>query len=357
MTKPLRPAGALLILLVFIGCDDKATSSKTGPKEHIDAAEREIAAKLKPAKDPDQDEIYAFRLKMRNAYNARRFDELEQQASDILKKKETFGNGSWKIVQFHNSFEPRAEEAESMWALHEKIHRGWMTAKPESMTACVAYAQFLVDYAWHARGGGYADTVTQDGWRLFAERLTAARETLNGARRLPVVDPQWWMTALAVALGQGWSKQEYDDLMAEAVAVEPKFWGYDTSRAWSLMPRWHGEPGDWEAYAAQAAERPDGLGAEVYARIVIRLQGTYDNIFRESKASWPKTKEGLELMRKKYPDSLEILSRSAKLATFAADRECAKGLFEQLGDKYLPDVWGKPERFAHYRNWANTGKW
>jgi hypothetical protein len=110
-------------------------------------------------------------------------------------------------------------------------------------------------------------------------------------------------------------------------------------------------------YAEDASARPDGLGAETYARIVIVLWRYYDNIFRETKASWPRVREGLEQMRKKYPESLDIISQTAMLATLAEDRALAKEMFDQLGDTYLKDVWSKPERFVHYRKWAETGAW
>jgi hypothetical protein len=161
---------------------------------------------------------------------------------------------------------------------------------------------------------------------------------------------------LRVALGEGWPKAKYDALAAEAVAFEPKFWAFDTARAYSLLSRWHGAPGDWEAYAEQASARPEGLGAEAYARIAMSMRGYYENIFRESQASWPKTREGLEEMRKAYPDSLDILSNSALLAAQAGDRALSKEMFERLGDAYLPGVWGKPERFVQCRQWAQTGQ-
>lgn len=39
------------------------------------------------------------------------------------------------------------------------------------------------------------------------------------------------------------------------------------------------------------------------------------------------------------------------------DRMIAKEAFEDLGDTYLEGVWGKPERFVHFRTWARTGQW
>jgi hypothetical protein len=337
--------------------NSEAQPSARGHLENIDAEERLAASKLKPAKDPILDEIYAFRLEVRKAYNNRSFDKLEQMAAEIRQKKEVFDNGSWKIVQFYAAFECRADEPDSMWKLHDEIHRAWIEAKPTSITANVSYADFLDDYAWNARGGGFADTVTEEGWRLFKQRLEAANAVLKKAKTLTEKDPYWALVALKVSRGQGWSKKDVDTLVEEATAAEPTFWGYHTERAFSLLPRWHGEPGDWEKYAEQAAARPNGLGDEAYARIVLMLDGYHENLFRESKASWPKTKEGLRKIREKYPRSLSILSDCAMLAGLAQDREFAKEMFAALGNTYFRQTWGSPERFVHVKHWAETGQW
>jgi hypothetical protein len=366
MKAPTRFLILAAALGTLSGCDRLPTSGSSGTSsnqsssssgENIDASEKVTAAKLRPAKDPIQEEIYKAKLETRQAYNNRRFDELETKVAALRTGKETYGNGSWKIAQFYEAFACDDKEPESMWQLHDRIHQEWIAAKPTSIAARIAYADFLTDYAWRARGSGYADSVKEEGWRLFEERLANARKVLMEGRALQEKDPCWWMMAFTVALGQGWDLRSYDALVAEAHAFEPKFWGYDVSRAYSLLPRWHGEEGDWEAFAEKTAARPEGLGAELYARIVIRQRGFYENVFRETKASWPRTKEGLTAMIEKYPESLGILSEAAILATHAQDQATAKAWYAKIGDRYLPSVFRKPERFVHYRHWAETGQW
>lgn len=352
-----------LVTPLFLGwmaaCKERTTPgvAKADAAENMDAGEQSAAAKIKAAEDPVLREIVAFRGKSRAAYNSSRFDELEKIAAEARASKALFGNGSWKIFQFYQALACHDKEPESMWQLHDQIHEAWIAAKPDSITARVAHADFLVEYAWHARGNGYANTVTPKAWKTFGIRLGKAAKILENARTLEQKDPYFWNVALTIGKGQSWEKPAFDAMVAEAAAFEPKFFAFDVTRASTLLPRWYGEPGDWEAYAQQASERPNGLGAEVYARIVMSLRGYHDNVFRDSKASWPRTKEGLQLMRKRYPDSLEIRSVTALMATIAEDREFAKESFDLLGDAYLPDVWRKPERFTHYRHWAETGEW
>src|SRR4051812_22467515 len=101
-----------IVVLVLSACisglgggGDKSVSFSTEPvpasksasaqvTENIDADEKTAAANLKPAKDPINEEIYAFRVETRRAYNNRVFDDLDKRAAELRASKETFGNGS-----------------------------------------------------------------------------------------------------------------------------------------------------------------------------------------------------------------------------------------------------------------------
>ena len=303
--------------------------------------------------DPIQVEIEAFCAQNRETLKQGRFDDLEKAAAELRAGKPLFGDGSWKIAKFYKSFECASGDPESVWETRASIHQKWIAAKPKSIAARVAYGNFLTKYAWQARGSGFANTITDQGGRLFRERLASARQVLREARALREKDPFWWSVALNVALGQGWPKPAVDSLLTEAHGFEPKFWAYDAARAYSLLPRWYGKPGDWEAFAAEAATRPDGVGTEVYARIVIQFRGFYGSVLRETKASWETTRKGLELMRERYPNSLEIVGFTAALATEAEDHRLAKEMYDRLGDTYLPTVWASQQGFLRNRAWAD----
>ena len=342
MKFPVRNFSAILLCLFSLGitaCDREAYSP-------------EKAAYAK-GMDPVMEEMTAFRNETRQFYNNHNFDKLEARANEIRAGKARFANGSWKIDHFYSSLACQPQEPENMWQLHEQIHQEWEKKFPQSITARVASAGFLVSYAWHARGTGYANEVTDEGWRLFRERLASARTTLDQSASLTPKCPVMWQVQMDIALGQSWSKEDFAKLFEEAKAFEPQYFPYDLSQAKFLMPRWYGEEGDWEAAAEKEIERPGGLGLEGYARVISDQRGYYDDIFRETKASWRKVQQGFELMLTKYPDSAEILNTYCRIACIAEDRPLAKKLFDRIGNKVIIYCWGERKRFTQMKRWAN----
>ncbi len=340
-------AGFMLSILAVILVKDKL----------VELATEEFLAEESDGPSPaaaEMEELVAFRDATRQLYNNRKFAELEALAATVRAGKERIHTGSWKIFQFYDSLECRKDEPESMWELHDTIHREWEAAYPDSITARVARAEFLTTYAWHARSDGYANEVTEEGWRHFHDRLAEARTILDQAKPLTPSCPVWWRTCQTVALGQNWDRAEYDALYEEAKKFEPEFFSYDVARANYLLPRWHGEPGDWEAAAEKEIERPGAPGYEIYARVVTEQADFYDNVFEESNASWRKTRKGYEELLARYPDSKIFLNEYCRLACYAGDRKLAKKLFEQIGEVRVRGSWRKGQ-FDRGRAWAMKG--
>ena len=344
----------LLAGVVFLNRDRFLSRlAAPGPRPVSQAGSHSASPASRTGTDTVDKAIQAYRYSTRMAYNGRRFDELERLADEARSSKAKFGNGSWKIYQFYDSLGCDSSEPEGMWQLHDTIHKDWVAAKPDSITARTAQIVFLVEYAWRARGNGYADTVTAEGGRVFDERLKMAHQALDGSRNLSGKCPVWWSAGMRLALGESWPRDVYDRFYAEAKRLEPGFWNYDTSRSNFLALKWYGGPGEWEQAAETAADDPNGLGLEVYARCVLYQRSNYRNIFRESKASWPKTKEGFELMRQRYPESLELASAYCRMACIAEDRATAKQLFDRLGGNVFSYIWSNRELLESDRAWAN----
>ncbi|MBU0607455.1 MAG: DUF4034 domain-containing protein, partial [Armatimonadetes bacterium] len=99
---------------------------------------------------------------------------------------------------------------------------------------------YYTDLAWQVRGRGYANTVTDEGWRLFRENLGKAWECLDRAWKLHPDYPEAPTAMIPVALGLD-SKDEPPRVWFDrAVTAQLDYDDAYQSYLWSLSPRWGG---------------------------------------------------------------------------------------------------------------------
>jgi hypothetical protein len=133
-------------------------------------------------------------------------------------------------------------------------------ANPQSTTAPIALADSYIAYAWDARGDGTADTVSDSGWKLFAEHMAKAKTILVDASASAKAKncPEWYAAMLGVAQGQSWDLDQTTALFEQAVASEPAYQYYYRAYANILLPQWSGEEGDAARFAEESANRIGG---------------------------------------------------------------------------------------------------
>jgi hypothetical protein len=235
--------------------------------------------------------------------------------------------------------------------------RAWIAARPDSVTAKVALADALTDYAWKARGSGWANTVSQNADQLFEDRLRQAQQVLDEAKYLPQKCPEWWDVQQTVALGLGMDKNAYLQMVNEGIASEPTYMDIYTNAILFLQPRWYGEAGDSENFIQTQADRRGGVEGDIlYARCVwnLDLLRLDPNLFEaHPPLSWPRIAKGFDLLLSRYPTSLSVKSEYARLAAQKGDRATAKNLFSQIALNMDRRVWlGDKKDFLSFRSWA-----
>lgn len=67
--------------------------------------------------------------------------------------------------------------------------------------------KYHIQAAWAARGGGWANSVTPDGWKKFADELAEARKCLEEAHRLQPTYPEAATTMITVEMGTPGAQQ------------------------------------------------------------------------------------------------------------------------------------------------------
>jgi hypothetical protein len=184
------------------------------------------------------------------------YDSLERAARKARMAKTRLSRGVWKLYVFYEAVsEPsaRGPATEEDWTSHIATLKSWGSTRPESATARIALAEAYENYADKARGSGYANTVSEDGWKLYGERNELAASTLAEAAKLKEKCPYWYEAVQDLAIAQGWDKSQARKLFEEAAAFEPTYYHYYREYANFLLPKWYGEPGEAEAFAEEVS--------------------------------------------------------------------------------------------------------
>lgn len=95
--------------------------------------------------------------------------------------------------------------------------------------------------SWAARGGGYADTVTEEGWKGFYKHLAAAEEAFTAAWKLEPYRVLAPSSMIEVAMGKPDASAEgmrtwFDRATRARIDYRPAW----KAMIWGLRPRWHG---------------------------------------------------------------------------------------------------------------------
>lgn len=303
--------------------------------------------------------IKTFSTVVQTRFRLGRYEELDRIADEFRKTKARFPGGSWKLYSFMEALEeyPGGKDSpEKDWEGYLDGFRRWMSQYPGSSAARVAYAKALTSYAWKARGSGWSSEVTEDGWRLFRNRLQQARRILEEATDRQQRCPMWYRAMQTIALGQEWSREEYEKLFKNAVAQEPLFSGYYTAKAYYLLPRWYGQEGEWETFATQSADQIGGAeGDAMYYYIVSSKREffSYSKFFKNPRISWPRMKRGFSAIERLYGMNNKMLNDYCRATGAACDRAEALVVLDRLGRNLDMDVWYSQDNIDDFQDWAH----
>lgn len=242
------------------------------------------------------------------------------------------------------------------WATsHAKVER-LRALLPKSAPAATAEAEYWIQYAWNARGGGYASSVSPDGWKLFQERLEKAEDVLLESREYAAEAPIWYEQMIRVQTGLGRSAEERNGTFIEGVKKFKDYLPLYLDMAGWLVPRWGGS---WELadqFVTWSSEYTKPfMGNVMYARLYWRLSGFASSeakLFEETKASWPRMKSGFEDLMRQYPRSKWNQNNYAKFACIAGDKETYLAVRQRIGADVMTEAWSRSielcdERFGY----------
>jgi hypothetical protein len=204
-------------------------------------------------------------------------------------------------------------------------------------TALVFKGGYYVDYAWEARGGGYADTVTPEGFKMMGERLELASEALNKAFDLNPNDPGAATVMLVVELGQNKGKDVMEQWFARAMKADPDNYKACLQKLYYLEPKWHGSREEMIAFGHECRDSKNW-----YAKLPMLLPEAHDRLSKYVKnpdayfrlpGVWADIQSVYVPRLNAWPDDHKARSKYAYYACASGNWAEAKKQFVRLGDK------------------------
>ncbi len=237
----------------------------------------------------------------------------------------------------------------------------WLEARPESVMARLALVDLNYKAAWERRGSGYAEKVTEEGWKGYKEHMAKAVELLAGLKEgdLPPVVYQRRFLMLDFT---GWDPDVVKELEEKLTKDAPGYLPAHGVMAFMNLGRWFGETdADTSAYAARAADAAakalgDDAGNEIYARIAAQIARYFkrEEFFDKTSFDYERVQKGLAALTKRLPDEPLPRNQALRLAWAKQDRDTAALLLKDFDPviHFRREGWDYTQ-FKELRDWAS----
>lgn len=141
-------------------------------------------------------------------------------------------------------------------AIEKPLFAGW----PGTAVAYLVKGRYYIQYAWQARGHGWANTVTDKGWKSMAERLAIAEKSLNRAWEYDPTNESIAIEMINVELGQGNGRDRMEVWFNRAMNLNPASYLACQWKLNYLQPKWHGTAEDMLDFGRQCVNSDKWIG-------------------------------------------------------------------------------------------------
>jgi tetratricopeptide (TPR) repeat protein len=281
------------------------------------------------------------------------YQALELQLATLLREKKKDTDGRSLLSQAYQELygNPDAKYAFETWLSY---FEDWLEYNPSSHFANASIGMFYIRYAWNARGTGWANTVTEEGSRLYQERLLRAHEHLENAYMLDPSDPVVPAYLIKTARGLRLEYEEMEKQFQRAIQADISEYRAYYEKLVYLMPKWYGSERQMFFFAREVVKNapPDSLVPLVLANAHWEMYFRSKNqsaYFKQSEV-WEELKPVYNLLCQRFPNSKERHNWFAVTAYLAGDYETARKELTIIQDDWLEQAWGDFEYFTKVKN-------
>lgn len=229
---------------------------------------------------------------------------------------------------------------------------------PDDATPLAIRGRYYIRWAWDARGNGFADTVTPEGWKLMRERLGLAGAALEAAWERDPSDSAVARDMITVAMGLDWSREKMEVWYARAMAADPDNDGATADKLYYLEPKWHGSAEEMIRFGHECLASRNWLCRVPYA--ILKVHRSLAKYVNDADAYWRQPAVWADLQAlfatplKALPDDPTTQSAYAYWACHTGHWEVAAPIFQKLGDTVDAGVFDSRAQLDQWRTEAKA---
>ncbi len=283
------------------------------------------------------------------------FAALEEEAVR-LRKSDISPRGLPLLGAYYTPLSAAADRNDKAWQEHLARLEHWRKAKPDSITPLISLGGSYLQYGEQARGVGYAYTVGPAAAKALEQRVEKARGYLEEAAKMKTPDPELYRVLLGVELHHCNDKEQAFRYFEQGRKINPRYALLYSDLANYLLPQWHGEAGELEAYAAKLRKESGGeLGDLIYFRMAcVQNQFAQERLFRDWNFKYENVLPGLRVAVRDYPESFFLYNQACLMACVAGDKDFASKLLTRLDiATFWLQLWRGYGRFDYWRRQIN----
>jgi hypothetical protein len=251
-------------------------------------------------------------------------ERLEQIAAELEQETTNFsfdGIDDTKYSRFIQTLMGSADVTRS--AARTARYEEWLKRNPDSQLTRICRATQLIADAWEARGSGYADTVSPEGWRIFDQKTAEAGAILEPFAQGERIPGEAYALIFSVAKAQNWPEEKTAAYVERFLREAPHNVRAHGSRIHGLLPRWGGAPHDCRDYAERVAAQIGGAeGDAMYAAMVVYLMNIADHgIAGQLGFDSKRFQAGLDHRFRDDPENAHYWQLAVMLAAIAGDKQ------------------------------------
>jgi hypothetical protein len=279
----------------------------------------------------------------------RLIDEAKSRFVDVLKSPDLFRPDM--IYLFSLMEETSREVNGDRRLLPNSLFEQLKASRVDQSTVLTIQGNFNVNYAWDARGTGYANTVTENGAQLMAQRLERADTALEKAWQLDQTNSEAATEMLDVELGQGQGRDRMELWFNRAMTADPDNYEACAAKMNYLQPKWYGsgdemlifgrecfQAGNWDAGIPYMLARAHLDFAE-YTNFDGN-KGSPADYFRNNPQAWKDLEAVYEQWPKDRPLSNHKKYSLAQVAVWTNHWDVANRMLDETDEAMDYSIWG-----------------